>query len=267
MKSSRPGKPADRKTAGERIEILYEDRYLVVLCKPAGLLSVPFPGFRGKTAVDLLCAIRQKRGLVSAKTAPLAVHRLDRETSGVMMFALTQNARLRIMNTWNTMVTERLYRALAENPVSSGRHGRHMDRTSTSVVLADEGCLDAPLAYNAQHRAYVPDWFAVPDSVPDAQSMQKYGAVAARTGYRILERGARYTLFDLSLDTGRKNQIRAHLAHSGYPVAGDDIYGARTNPAGRLCLHARTLAFIHPFTGETLRFEVPEPALWSSFLK
>jgi 23S rRNA pseudouridine1911/1915/1917 synthase len=252
MSNNARGK-TERPVNRNQLEILFEDRYLTVISKPAGLLSVPFPGYRGKTAVDLLYEIRRKRGLVSSKSSPLAVHRLDRETSGVMMFALTRHSRDKIMNSWNMMVSERLYHALAENPG---------DKHRSVTLLSDEGIIDVPLAYNAQHKAYVPSDNSVLTANPNVAAT----VVTACTRYRILKRGNRYSLFELNLETGRKNQIRAHLAYFGYPIAGDDVYGSRTNPAGRLCLHARTLAFAHPYTGETLRFEIPEPAEWASFL-
>ena len=202
-------------------------------------MSVPYPGCRAKTALSLLEEYMRKRGSYSAKHRPYAVHRLDKETSGVMMFALNERAQKIIMDSWQTMVTERLYRAVAENPRGQKK------------ALPDAGIIDSPLAYNAYNIAFVP------------KAGSKFKTIEARTNYKIIKCGKQFTLFELSLDTGRKNQIRAHLASLGYPLCGDKNYRARTNPFGRLALHARTLEFVHPWTKEKMRFEIPEPKDWN----
>jgi 23S rRNA pseudouridine1911/1915/1917 synthase len=251
----------------EQIEILYEDSYIAVIEKPSGMLSVPYPGSRARTALDALEQLMRKSGTYSEKHRPFVVHRLDRDTSGVMMFAMTEPAQKRIMETWQKMVTERLYRAVAENP--------------RGLSLPENGIIDDPLAYNAYNVGFVPKHDAVPENVSMRKVHRQYGkksiyernlsfsggkpefrTIPARTRYRVIVRGATHTLFELSLDTGRKNQIRAHLASKGYPLAGDENYRAATNPFGRLALHARTLEFIHPFTGEHMKFEQPEPEEW-----
>ena len=91
--------------------------------------------------------------------------------------------------------------------------------------------------------------------------------VEARTNYKILIRGKTHTLFELELDTGKKNQIRAHLASRHYPLAGDENYRAKTDPFHRLCLHARTLEFIHPVTGQKMKFEEAESAEWQEYVE
>lgn len=226
----------------QKLEILFQDDWIVVVNKPSGLLSVSFEGNRSRTAQQMLETILRKRGAYSAKHRPLAVHRLDRDTSGVMMFALGELAQKKLMDGWHSLVTERLYRAVAENP------------RALHDFLPQRGLIDAPLAFNAYHIGYVP------------QCGEQTRTVAARTHYVIIAQGKTHTLFELSLDTGKKNQIRAHLASKGYPLAGDDHYRARTNPFGRLALHARTLAFTHPFTRAALHFEIPEPADWECFV-
>ncbi len=222
------------------LEVLFEDQWLAVVAKPSGLLSVGFPGFRGKTAENVLSDMKKNR----AKIRVSAVHRLDRDTSGVMMFALSPEAKERIMNTWQEMVSERTYRCACA-------------RLPGAEPLADSGTIDAPLAYNRNDVAYVP-------RKNDAKALKE--AERAVTHFRVIERGARYDLVECELETGRKNQIRAHMAHLGHPVVGDEVYGVErdaaasdSNPIGRLALHARVLAFTHPYTGDTLRFEVPEP--------
>lgn len=228
----------------EKITLLYEDDYIAVIYKPSGMLSVPYPGSSNRTAIGTLEQLMRKKGTFSKNHRPFAVHRLDRDTSGIMMFALTEKAQKKIMEHWQTLVTERIYRAVAENP-----------RTPANS-LSDSGLIDAEIAYNARNIGFV----------PKKDARQQFKTVSARTHYKIIARGKTHTLFELSLDTGRKNQIRAHLSSKGYPLAGDDNYRARTNPFGRLALHARTLGFTHPFTGEKKRFESPEPIEWLKFV-
>lgn len=251
------------------LEVLFEDQWIVVVSKPSGMLSVGFPGSRGKTAEDILADMNRSRGKVRVS----AVHRLDRDTSGVMMFALSVEAKKRIMDDWQDMVSERVYRAVCARPANAAR----ASRDSRANELPDSGTIDAPLAYNRSDVAYVP-------KKGDAKALRD--AEKAVTHFRVIERGARYDLVECSLETGRKNQIRAHMAHLGHPVAGDEVYGAssaagqagapdssastgadRATVAERLCLHARVLAFTHPFTGAQHRFEVPEPESFAKLVK
>ena len=222
------------------IEILYIDQYLAVINKPSGLLSVPYSGFKGKTAQSILEDILRKQGKANAHHRPFAVHRLDRDTSGVMMFALSQNAQKKIMDGWHKIVTERLYYALAEVPRAGSKF--------PSLPDPNEGWINDNLSFNKHHVGYVPSTGS--------------GTTVARTHYKIIKQGSRYALFELSLDTGKKNQIRAHLAAYGYPLAGDKEHRAHTNPFNRLCLHACTLEFVHPFTHEQMKFEIPVPSEW-----
>lgn len=232
--------------------ILYQDRCLVVALKPSGMLSVPHPGAdRCRTAIGVLEERLRKAGTYSYAHRPLAVHRLDRDTSGVMMFALGEKWRRIIMDSWQTMVTERLYRAVAQMP-----HGKQA--TECPLLKQDTGTIDLPLAEDKYGRTFVPS------ASNRLGSKGKTKLITARTHFKVLSRGKEYMLLELSLDTGRKNQIRAHLAALGCPIAGDEHRGAVKSPFGRLALHARTLAFIHPATGEQMRFEVPEDASWRS---
>lgn len=258
------------------IEILYIDQHLAVINKPSGLLSVPFPGYKGKTAQSILEDILRKQGRANNHHKPFAVHRLDRDTSGVMMFALTAQAQKKIMDTWHKMVTERLYHALAEVP---GKNCK-----LPPLENEKEGWITDELSFNAHHIGYVKmNGKGGPSTgsgtarggsgTADGGSGTAHGGAGtmggtvARTHYKILQKGSRYTLFELSLDTGKKNQIRAHLAAHGYPIAGDKEHRARTNPFERLCLHACSLEFIHPFTKEALSFRVAEPEEWTFALR
>lgn len=229
---------------GGKISILYEDEYLTVIFKPDGMLSVPYPGSRAQTALEVLERIMRKKGSYSQFHRPFAVHRLDRETSGVMMFAMTEKSQKKIMDNWRTLVTGRIYRAVAENPMRGNASHGNLNAMKNSGTINDD------IAYNVHNRGFVP------------HGNSRFKTVSAVTHYKIIERGTNYTLFELSLETGRKNQIRAHLASKGYVLAGDKNYRAKTNPFGRLALHARTIEFSHPFTGAHLKFEIPEPEEW-----
>ena len=224
------------------IDILYEDKHIVVLNKKEGLLSVPYPGFSGKTALDLLCEQRRKRGLVRGNFRPQAVHRLDKDTSGIMMFALSADTQRLIMDNWQKMVTSRLYRALAETPKDKSR------------ILPDSGTINDPLLINQSHHSFVP--------TKKMQNASQKNLIRAVTHYKKLATNQFYTLFELELETGRTNQIRAHLAGKNYPLAGDKLFNSKTSPFNRLCLHAYTLQFIHPFTKQELSFCIEEPKSW-----
>ncbi len=257
----------------EKIELLYEDEFIAIIFKPSGMLSVPYPGSNNKTAQSALEQLMRKKGTYNSNHRPFVVHRLDRDTSGVMMFALTQDAQKKIMENWQKMVSERLYRAVAETPKEG--------------FLPKSGTIDDELAYNSHNIGFVPK----KDSHPTLSNATKkalhtekssnhaeksiyernllirngkaeFKTISARTNYKIIECGKYHTLFELSLDTGRKNQIRAHLASKGYPLAGDENYRAETDPFHRLALHARTLEFTHPYSGKSMKFEIPEPQAW-----
>lgn len=236
----------------ERIRILYEDQDIIVIEKPSGMLSVPYPGSKARTALDVIEKILRGRGSWSKSHRPFVVHRLDRDTSGVMVFALSEAAQRKLIASWHDGNTRKVYRAVAETP--SARQGGRQDE---QTQLPDTGTIDQPLAENAYHVAYVPK---------DGDGRLKE-AVRAVTHYRIIARGPTHTLFELTLDTGKKNQIRAHLSFLGRPLAGDENYRARTDPFHRLALHARRLEFLHPMTGEKMSFEVPEDKNWLEYVE
>ena len=229
------------------LDILYVDQWIAVVNKPSGLLSVPYSGSSGKTAQSILEELLRKQGKANGKHKPFAVHRLDRDTSGVMVFALTEQAQKKFMDNWHHIVSERLYVAVAENPKNK------------KMILSDKGLIDDPLAMNAYHVGYVPKT----DKDKDGKIIQ---TLEARTHYSVIKRGPTHTMFELSLDTGKKNQIRAHLAAHGYPLSGDIEHRGHSNPFGRLCLHAKTLSFTHPFTGEKLNFNCKESEEWLNYV-
>ncbi|MGP1588192.1 MAG: RluA family pseudouridine synthase [Treponemataceae bacterium] len=227
------------------IKILYQDEFLIVIEKPSGLLSVPYPGNTGKNAALLIESLMRKTGTYSKYHRPYAVHRLDKDTGGVMMFCLNEKTQKIFIDNWKKIITTRRYIALAENPSS----------ISLLSNFPKEGTIADNLAFNNYNMGYVP------------KNAKNCKTVKAVTHYKIIEQGKRYTLFQLELDTGRKNQIRAHLASKGFCIAGDKNYKAKTDPLGRLALHAKTLEFIHPVTKEKLKFEVPESTKWKELCK
>lgn len=235
------------------VKILYQDKVLVVVEKPCGILSVPYHGATCRTVVGMVEDMMRRAGTYSYPHRPLAVHRLDRDTSGVMMIALGERWRKVIMDNWKSMVTQRLYHALVERPQGA--------KAASCPLLHQEcGTIGLMLASDKYGRT-----FAVKANEQKTQTKGKgEKLITARTHYKVLLRGKEYMLVELSLDTGRKNQIRAHLSALGCPVAGDEVRGARTNPLGTLALRARTLAFIHPQTGKEMSFDCPESAKWSA---
>ena len=213
-----------------QLRIVYEDEALLVVDKRNGLLSMGTGKEQVHTAYYLLSE-HVKRS--DPRNRIFIVHRLDRETSGLMLFAKSEQVQEILQRNWKKMVLDRRYVAVAEGHFAESK-----------------GTIDAPLSQNRNLCVYV-----------DAAGER------AVTHYQVLESGARYSLVELALETGRKNQIRAHLQYMGHPVAGDRKYGAVSNPAGRVCLHARVLHFIHPVTGEQMRFDTRIPRLFEKVVQ
>lgn len=214
------------------LKIIWEDEYLIVIDKKPGLLSMATDKVKERTAYHLLSDYVKKS---NPANRIFILHRLDRDTSGLMMFAkdrLTQN---NLQENWNEAITERTYVAVVE--------GR--PQKDTDLLLSY-------LTENAGLKVYV---------TADGSGQE------AITRYKVLKSNSQYSLLELNLETGRKNQIRAQLESIGHPIAGDPKYGATTNPARRLMLHAGKLGFVHPVTGEELHFETPIPSVFHSIVK
>jgi 23S rRNA pseudouridine1911/1915/1917 synthase len=236
----RPGSASGEKRGGIKggLSILWEDAWLIAVEKPAGLLCAPIETAKTNTALDYVTSYLEACAPGARRRAAL-VHRLDRDTSGVMLFAKSAAAKKRMMDAWSDLVLERRYSALVE-----GAMGER------------EGRIDLPLAENRGMTMFVP-------IEGEGQPRGTGKALDALTEWKLVRENALYSLLDVGLETGRKNQIRAHLAHIGHPVAGDIKYGARMDPLGRLGLHALLLVFRHPFTGEKVSLEsrIPPPFL------
>ncbi len=217
-----------------RIEIVYEDDDVIVINKGYGLLSVGAPNKkREENAYDIL---RDYVKNVDPRNRIYVVHRLDRDTSGLMMFAKTEEAQNILRHNWNNMILERLYVAVLEG-----------------YLEQDQGYVKSRLAENSQYVVY---------STDDPEE----GRIAV-THYNVLGRGNGYTLAQFSLDTGRKNQIRVHASDLGHPIAGDKKYGAETSPLHRLALHAQTLRFAHPITRKDMNFQTPVPPKFEAAIR
>lgn len=209
------------------LQIRFEDSSLIVIDKPANLLSVATEAQREKTAYAWLTNY-VRRGNPRSRERVWIVHRLDRETSGLMVFARTEPVQRALRDQWSE--TEKRYLALVEGhpPADRGVLKSHLDES---------------------------DAYKVRSGSPSEQTR------LAITRYRVLRQSAHGALLELTLETGRRNQIRVHLADAACPIIGDHKYGACTNPAGRLGLHASSLTFRHPVSGEILTFESPLPRI------
>jgi len=210
------------------LTIIYEDQDIIVIDKQAGLLSISTAKEKRATAYSLLSE-HVKRQDKSNKI--FIVHRLDRETSGLMLFAKSEPVKRRLQDTWNDTVLERSYIALVEGTIEKP------NCTITSYLYEDKA-------------------FRMHSSPYPAKGQK------AITHYTTLKKNKNYSLLKVNLETGRKNQIRVHMEKIGHSIAGDKKYGATTNPLKRLGLHAQQLSFIHPTSGENLNFETKIPQIF-----
>jgi 23S rRNA pseudouridine1911/1915/1917 synthase len=213
--------------------LLYEDDDLLIVLKSAGLLTVATEREKATTAQAHLNAYLKQKGEGRVQV----VHRLDRETSGVLVFAKNLETRDRLKDKFAAHDVDRVYVAIVEgyvDPIRGTIESHLRERRDLKMVSADE-------------------------SHPEAKR--------AVTHYRTIARAHDCSVLEITLETGRKNQIRAHLSEKGHPVVGDTMYGAKTNPLGRLGLHAKLLGFIHPTTGKKLSFTAPLPKAFRDFMK
>ena len=208
-----------------KLSIVYEDEHIIVVEKKEGLLSVKSPNTTEESATHLLNQYLRPQG---RDHYIYVVHRLDRETSGVMMFAKSKEVQQQLRDNWKNYVTERSYVAIADG-VFEEKNGRIESYLTEDVK-------------KVMHSSPVDN-----------------GGQLAITNYKVLQSDGKSSLVRLNLETGRKNQIRVQLQSIGHPITGDVKYGGKKGRYGRMCLHAETLRFKHPVTGKPMAFCVPVP--------
>ena len=220
------------------LDIVYEDEHLLVVNKPKGMVVHPAPGNPDGTLVNaLLYHCGESLSGINGVIRPGIVHRIDKDTSGLLMVAKNDLAHQSLAAQIAAHTFTRMY-----NTVVYGN------------LKTDEGTISAPIARHPTDRkkmAVVP------------------GGREAVTHYRVLERLSGFTLVECRLETGRTHQIRVHMAHIGHPVVGDPVYGPKkciTSLNGQ-CLHARLLGFVHPATGEYMEFDSGLPPYFTDFLE
>jgi 23S rRNA pseudouridine1911/1915/1917 synthase len=215
---------SEERALPEGLTILHEDTDVIVVLKANGLLTVATERERENTAQAYLNAYLGAR----REERVHVVHRLDRETSGVLVFAKNFHARERLKDQFAEHSADRLYVAIIEG-----------------AIEPPAGTISSNLLERKDLR------MQSVDAHPDAKF--------AVTHYRTIASSGPYSMLEVTLETGRKNQIRAHLSERGHPVVGDSFYGATTNPLSRLGLHAKLLGFVHPTTGKKMTFTAAVP--------
>ena len=221
-----------RKKTRSNLPIIFEDNDIIVINKPTKLLSVPSDNEKGSTAFRMVNDYLQQK---DKHNRAFIVHRLDEDTSGVLMFAKNDRMARALTDgdNWNNLVKKRGYYAIVEGTLDN-----------------KEGTIRSYLKKNSQNMMY--------------SSKKKGDGQLAITNYKIIQENGQYSLADVDIKTGRKNQIRVHFGDVGHFIIGDDKYGEPSNPIKRLGLHAYELDIIHPFNGKLLKFKAPMPKEFES---
>ncbi|MBU2510288.1 RNA pseudouridine synthase [bacterium] len=231
-KSQKDFKSPPKRFQPNGLSILYEDHEILVVDKISGLLTVSTDKVRENTAYYLLNEY-VKKGNQKSKNRIFIVHRLDRDTSGVIVFAKNEKAKRFLQDEWHGF-TKKYYAVI---------HG---------TLPKKEDIITSYLAENSAHKMY---------SVTDPEKGK-----LAKTGFRVLRESKKYSLLEIDLLTGRKNQIRVHFSEKGFPVVGDKIYGEKNVGIKRLTLHAASICIVHPDTKEKMIFESKIPAYFNLLL-
>ena len=224
-----------RKKTRSNLPIIFENDEMIVINKPSKLLSVPSDNEKGSTAFRMVNDYLQQK---DKHNRAYIVHRIDEDTSGVLMFAKTEKIAhlLTDKDNWNNLVTKRGYYAVVEGKMPNKK-----------------GTVKSYLKKNAQNMMY---------------SSKKPGdGQLAITHYEVMKESDEYSLLDVNIDSGRKNQIRVHMGDLGHFIIGDDKYGEPKNPIKRLGLHAYCLELKHPITGKKLSFKAPMPKEFETLFK
>ncbi len=220
-----------------KLKVVFEDKYLMVVEKDAGLLSVATPREKSKTAYSILNEYVKQQ---SPGNKVFVVQRLDRETSGLLLFAKTKEVQALMQDNWRFAVNQRKYMAVLEGVLTTG------DGSGKGTVTS----------YLWESKAFIVYASNNPDD-----------GLKAVTHYQVLRTNGKYSLVAFNLDTSRKNQIRVQMNSIGYPVSGDIKYGGHKNDINRIALHACELSFTHPMTGEKMCFESKIPASFEKLMK
>ncbi|MBP7359273.1 MAG: RluA family pseudouridine synthase [Prevotella sp.] len=214
------------------VKIVYEDKWLVVIEKNIGILSMA----GGHSSLNVKSVLDEYFRKSRQKCTAHVVHRLDRDTSGLMIYAKDIETEQILEHNWHQIVYDRRYVAVVSGEMEN-----------------DEGTVNNWLKDNKAYITY--------------SSPIDNGGKYAVTHYHVLKRTTDHSLVEFKLETGRKNQIRVHTQDLGHPVCGDIKYGNGDDPLHRLCLHAYMLCFTHPATGEPMEFEIPIPTIFRSLFK
>ena len=218
------------------LDIVYEDDDVAVVNKPQGMVVHPSVGHTSGTLVNALMYHIHDLSSINGVVRPGIVHRIDKDTSGLLMIAKNDRAHQALAEELKDKKSLRKYLAIVHGNISN-----------------DRGVIEAPIGRSEKDRK--------------KQAVMAKGKPAV-THFKVLERFGNYTLVELTLETGRTHQIRVHIAYIGHPVAGDPLYGPRKTLKGNgQFLHAQTLGFTHPTTGESLRFSVEPPAIFQETLE
>ncbi|MDE6116268.1 MAG: RluA family pseudouridine synthase [Duncaniella sp.] len=215
-----------------RLKLVYEDDDIIVVNKGYGLLSMGTDKIKEGTAYSIL---RDYLKWQDPRNKLFIVHRLDRDTSGLMVFAKSVEAKERLQHNWNNMVLSRKYLAVVEGKPEP-----------------EEGEVRSYLAENSRFEVY-----STNNPAEGQLAITRYKTLRSRNGYSLME---------VTLDTGRKNQIRVHMKDLGHPITGDRRYGAKSSPIHRMALHAQTLRFVHPITRKDMNFTTPIPASFAKMV-
>ena len=221
------------------LDVVYEDKDLIVINKPAGMVVHPAQGHRSGTLVNALLNHCKDLSGIGGVERPGIVHRLDKETSGLIVIAKNDNAHNVLSNAFKNRKIEKKYLALV--------HG---------IVKEDKGTISAPIGrsqYDRKKMAVI-ELRSEKDVNDNAKKHRKSKSRSAVTHFTVLKRYKDTTLLDLKLETGRTHQIRVHLSHAGYPIVGDKIYGQKKDKTEKMALHSYLLGFDHPVSGEYLEF-------------
>lgn len=219
------------------VEIIYEDNYIIVVNKPKGMVVHPANGNPDGTLVNAIMNIcKDSLSGIGGEIRPGIVHRLDKDTSGLLIVAKNDKAHINLSEQIKNREITKKYIALVRG-----------------VIKENEATIDMPIARSDKDRKKM--------------AVKKTGKKAV-THFKVIKRYKDYTLLDIKIDTGRTHQIRVHMAEIGYPVVGDIVYSNGKNPFGVVgqMLHAKSLDFVHPITGEKLHLEAPIPEYFENIL-